>query len=98
MTTPLHRRRAFYIAAVAGIAALVLGFWLARDLAVVIGANMFFITYLVLSLIGFPKLTPEYLKKNADSADEPVSIIFLVTLATVAVACQARAVIRSDGT
>lgn len=86
MTTPLHRRRAFYIAAGAGVASLLLAFWLARDLAVVIGANMFFITYLTLSLIGFPKLTPEYLKKNADSADEPVSIIFLVTLATVAVA------------
>lgn len=86
MTTPLHRRGAFYIAACAGIIALLIGFWLARDLAVVIGANVFFSFYLVLSLIGFPKLTPEYLKKNADSADEPVSIIFLVTLATVVVA------------
>ena len=85
MKTPLHRRRAFYIAAGAGIAAFLFCFWSVPDLAVVIGANVFFAVYLVLSLAGFPKLTPDYLRKNADSADEPVSIIFLVTLATVAV-------------
>jgi uncharacterized membrane protein len=84
--TPLHRRRAFYVAAAAGIAALLLAFWLVRDLAVVIGANIFFLFYLTLALASFSKLTPDYLKRNADKADEPVSIIFLVTLTTVAVA------------
>ncbi len=86
MKTPLHRRRAFYIAAAAGIAGLLMGFWLARNLAPVLGADVFFLTYLVLALFGFPKLTPDYLRRNADSADEPVSVIFLVTLATVGVA------------
>jgi uncharacterized membrane protein len=86
VSTPLHRRQAFYIAVGAGIAALALSFWLLPDLAIVIGANIFFLIYLVLALAGFPKLTADYLRRNADSADEPVSIIFLVTLATVIVA------------
>ena len=49
-------------------------------------APTFFLLYLVLALIGLPKLTPDYLRQNADSADEPVWIIFLVTFATVMVA------------
>jgi uncharacterized membrane protein len=97
MRTPLHRRRAFYIAAAAGIAALLMGFWLAPDLAVVIGANAFFLIYLALALVGFPKLTPDYLRRNADSADEPVSVIFLVTLATVIVALASLFILLNQG-
>jgi uncharacterized membrane protein len=56
------------------------------DLAVVIGANVFFLLYLVLALASIPKLTPGYLRRNADSADEPVWIIFIVTVAAAVVA------------
>lgn len=86
MNPPLHRHRAFYTAALAGIAAAVLGILLYPKLAVIIGANVFFAIYLALSLMGVRKLTADYLKRNADRADEPVLVIFLVTLATVVVA------------
>ena len=86
MNTPVHRRRAFYTGAAAGVGALLVGFWVAPSLAVVIGANAFFTVYLGMALAAFPRLTPDYLKRNADSADEPVGIIFTVTFAAVVVA------------
>lgn len=86
MKPPLHRHRAFYIAAGAGVTAALAGFFLDPKLAVTLGANAFFLVYLVLSLSGVPKLTAAYLKRNAERADEPVTVIFLVTLATVVVA------------
>jgi uncharacterized membrane protein len=84
--TPLHRHMAFYIAASAGVAGFLGGLWFTPQLAIVIGADVFFLLYLVLALTGIPKLTPAYLKRNADRADEPVWIIFLVTIATIVVA------------
>jgi uncharacterized membrane protein len=86
MKTPLHRHVAFYIAASAGVAGFLGGLWLVPQLAIIIGADVFFLLYLVLALAGFSKLTPAYLKRNADRADEPVWIIFLVTFAAVVVA------------
>ena len=86
MKKPLHRRRAFYIAASAGVAGFLVGVWLAPQLAFTIGADVFFTVYLALVVAGFRMLTPAYLKQNADSADEPAWIIFLVTLATVIIA------------
>jgi uncharacterized membrane protein len=76
---------AFYIAASAGLLG---GLWYGQQpkLAVIIGADVFFLLYLVLTLGGFGKLSPAYLKRNAARADMPVWIIYLVTLATVIVA------------
>jgi len=86
MTAPLHRHVAFYAAAAIGLVALLAAFWLAPGQAIAIGANAFFATYLALVVRDLPKLTPAFLQKHAQSADEPVLIIFLVTLITVAVA------------
>ena len=86
MNTPLHRHKAFYIAASAGVVGFLGGIWLVPNLAIIVGADIFFLLYLALALAGFPKLTAAYLRQNADRADEPVWIIFLVTLATVVVA------------
>src|SRR5262245_15945231 len=83
---PLHRHVAFYVAASAGVAGFLCGLWFEPRLAITIGADIFFLLYLVLVLAGFPKLTPAYLRENADRADEPVWIIFLVTIATIVVA------------
>lgn len=86
MNAPLHRRRAFYFAAAAGAAAWLAGAWLAPALAVTIGADVFFALYLVLALGSIRRLTADFLKHNADSEDEPVWVIFSITLATAIVA------------
>lgn len=83
---PLHSHKAFYIAAGIAVAAFLGALWVVPGLAVTIGANTFFVVYLLLVLTGIPKLTPAYLKRHAGSADEPVWIIFLVTFGAVVVA------------
>ncbi|MEN5296898.1 DUF1345 domain-containing protein [Brucella sp. TWI559] len=82
----LHRHMSFYLAAIGGAAIFIIAWLLNSPLAPVIGANCFFVLYLVLALVALPKLTASYLKKHAATADEPTWIIFLVTFATVVVA------------
>ncbi len=82
----LHRNMSFYLAAIGGAIGFITAWFVDRDLASVIGANCFFVLYLVLTLFALPKLKAAHLKKHAASADEPVWIIFLVTFATVLVA------------
>ncbi|MFD1198338.1 DUF1345 domain-containing protein [Brucella gallinifaecis] len=82
----LHRHMSFYIAAIGGALGFILAWFLDRQLAPVIGANCFFLIYLILALCALPKLTAAFLKKHAATADEPAWIIFLVTFATVLVA------------
>jgi len=85
----LRRHMSFYLAAIGGAAALLIA-WLAHSrLAPVIGVNCFFVLYLALTVNALPKLTAAYLKKHAASADEPVWIIFLVTLAAAVAAVAA---------
>jgi len=86
MSFPFGRHVPFYLALAAGAICAALAFWLPAMQATVIAANAFFATYLALTLAGLPLLTVDYLKTHAASADEPVWIIFLVTLATVVVA------------
>ncbi len=82
----LRRHMSFYIGASGGMAAFLLAWLLQTPLAPVIGANCFFVLYLLLTGSALPHLTASFLKKHAASADEPVWIIFLVTFATVVVA------------
>lgn len=86
MNAPVHRRIAFYVAAVAGVAAWLVAKLIAPGLAVIIGADVFFALYLALAFSSIPKLTAEFLKHNADSEDEPVWVIFAITSATAIVA------------
>lgn len=81
-----HRHFPFAAGAVLGVVALLPAFVFAPRLAVVIAADLFFAAYLILTLIRVPNLTASYLKKHAESADEPIGIIFAVTLLTVCVA------------
>ena len=66
--------------------ALVAALALSQPLALTIGANAFFGSYIALVLYDMPLLTADYLSKNAQNADLPVLVIFLVTLAVVCVA------------
>lgn len=70
------------IGAVAGIVALLLKFSLAYS----IGANAFFVAYIAIVLWHMPRLTADYLSKNARATDQPVGIIFIVTLLVIGVA------------
>lgn len=82
----LRRHMIFYIAAAGGVAAFLTSSLLARALAPVIAANCFFILYMLLALIILPHMTAAHLKKHAASTDEPVWLIFLVTIAAIIIA------------
>ncbi|PWL19346.1 DUF1345 domain-containing protein [Falsochrobactrum shanghaiense] len=82
----LRRHMSFYLAALGGAAAFIIAWIAGSPPAAVIGANCFFVLYLVLTVAALPRLSAPYLKKHAASTDEPVWIIFLVTFATVLVA------------
>jgi len=72
----------------AGIGAAALGIpalWLRPNLAIDISAVAFFLCYLLLSARRVPYLTAAYLEHYATDTDEPVAIIFAVTLCAVAV-------------
>ncbi len=93
----LHRHNPFYIAAVAGLAALALALVFYPHLAYVLGANTFFIVYLILTAFKIRRLTADFLRKNAARSDEPMVIIFLVTLGTVVVAVGSLFVLINSG-
>jgi uncharacterized membrane protein len=82
-----HSRNAsFYYALAIGVAATVVACWLKPKFAATIGANAFFLTYLVLSATKIKLLTPAYLRKHAAGADMPAWVIFAATLGTAAIA------------
>lgn len=83
---PLSRIMPFLVAALAAAVGLASTPWLGRGTAVMLAADVFFLVYLGLTLIGVERLNRSYLKTNAASSDVPVRLIFLATLATVCVA------------
>lgn len=96
---PAQRRHLpFYLAVLAGLAALAIAWGTAPEIAIEAGANTFFALYLALSLRKFPRLTAAFLKKHAAGADEPAWVIFAVTAGAVAVAVGSLfALINSQG-
>lgn len=83
---PLHRHMQFAVSAGIGIAALLVALLLNAPLAYSIGANAFFIAYIVLVLAQMPLLSADFLSRNARATDQPVLVIFIVTLVVVGVA------------
>lgn len=81
-----RRHRPFYVAAPCGAVVLALGFRLPWDLVAVAAANTFFIAYLVLSGMKFPRLSPSFLKKHAAETDEPAWVLLAVSIGTMFVA------------
>ncbi|MDG4884896.1 DUF1345 domain-containing protein [Mesorhizobium sp. WSM4884] len=84
--TPMHRHMQFALAAAIGIVALLLALLLRLPLPYSIGANVFFLTFIILVLAPMPRLTGRYLSKNARATDLPVLLIFAVTLFVVGIA------------
>ena len=83
---PFGRHVIFLLSAAAGVVALGIAMLLQHPLSYSIGANVYFIAYIALVLRQMPRLTPDFLSRRAQEADEPVWIIFLVTFAVVCVA------------
>lgn len=93
----IKRHNSFYLAAIAGLAALGLALAFAPRIAHVVAANAFFVVYLGLTAFTIPKLTAHYLRRNAAKSDEPVWIIFAVTLGAVIVAVGSLFVLINSG-
>ena len=83
---PLHRHMQFAVSAGVGMVALLVALLLHAPLAYSIGANAFFAAYIVLVLTQMPHLSAVYLSRNARATDQPVTVIFIVTLIVVGVA------------
>jgi uncharacterized membrane protein len=60
--------------------------WLDWQLAIVLGANCFFVAYLVLALTSLDTLSEEQTREAAVRADVPTLILFALMLATVTTA------------
>lgn len=75
----------FYAGLGAAAVALAAALWLKPDFAIAVSAVTFFFCYLLLSARRLPHLTAAYLEQYATDTDEPVTIIFGVTFAAVAV-------------
>ena len=83
---PLHRHAQFVVSAGIGAAALAAALLMRTPLAYSIGANAFFLAYVALVTMQMPRLSADYLSRNARATDQPVGVIFAVTLGVVAVA------------
>ncbi|TGQ42120.1 MULTISPECIES: DUF1345 domain-containing protein [unclassified Mesorhizobium] len=86
MKKPMHRHMQFAVSACIGAAALVVALVLRAPIAFSIGANAFFAAYIILVIAQMPLLTGRYLSKKARETDQPVLVIFAVTLIVVGVA------------
>jgi uncharacterized membrane protein len=86
MRTPMQRHMLFAVSACVGVFALLVALLLHASLAYSIGANAFFAAYVILVVAQMPKFTGRYLSKNARATDQPVLVIFAVTIIVVGVA------------
>ncbi|WP_095087901.1 DUF1345 domain-containing protein [Mesorhizobium sophorae] len=86
INSPMHRHKQFVVAAGTGAVALAAALLLRAPLPYSIGTNAFFAVYVILVVAQMPRLTGRYLSKNARATDQPVLVIFAVTLVVVVVA------------
>ncbi|RUU91099.1 MAG: DUF1345 domain-containing protein [Mesorhizobium sp.] len=84
--SPIQRHMLFAVSACVGVFALLVALLLHTPLAYSIGANAFFAAYVILVVAQMPKFTGRYLSRNARATDQPVLVIFAVTLVVVGVA------------
>lgn len=80
------RHMPFYLAAICGAAGFLLSYPFDKPLAPVIGANCFFITFMIAALAIMPQLTPGQLQQRSDHTDAPAPVIFGLTLAIIIIA------------
>jgi uncharacterized membrane protein len=79
----LHRYGPVYAGLVLGALAALASFFLRPAAILEIGAIVFFLTFLALTLARLPRLTPAYLRVHAEDSDTPGYVILLVVIATL---------------
>jgi uncharacterized membrane protein len=79
------RHLPFYVGLGAAALGLAVALWLKPDFAIDAAAVAFFLCYLLLTAWRVPRLTASRLEHYATDTDEPVAVIFAVTVAAVAV-------------
>src|SRR3984957_8192989 len=82
-----HHAR-FYAAAAAGLAVFAAGAALGWPAPLLAGGDVFFLVFLILAFLLARESASE-LAARADSADEGMTIVFLVTLGAMAFFCEA---------
>lgn len=82
----LKGKQIFTIAALGGIGAALICSLFMPGLALMAGANMFFVLYIILLLLQMNHLDVAYLQQRAQDSDEPVLLIFLVTIIVICAA------------
>ncbi len=93
----LPRYSSVYQAIFIGAAATVATLMVSRGLAVEIGANAFFLSYLVGVVLRLPRLTRAHLRSHADESDTPGFIILILALVSVTVATGSLLVLLNSG-
>src|SRR5471030_2630665 len=85
----LSRHKRFYIALVCGLATALVARLLGFDAPLLAGGDVFYLVFLILCGVMIAGETASDLKQRAESEDEGIVIVLLVTLATVAFFCDA---------
>ncbi|RYC12380.1 DUF1345 domain-containing protein [Ciceribacter ferrooxidans] len=80
-----HRHGPFLGGLVFALVVMPIAMALAPQLALELVPIAFFVCYLALMWLRLPRLTATFLRRHADTADEPASVILTVTLAAVVV-------------
>lgn len=83
-----HRHVIFIASLLGGLVAFAASFALMRPMASPIGANVFFVIFIVLVLREMPRLTADFLSHHARETDEPAWVIFVMTAVIVGVAVE----------
>jgi uncharacterized membrane protein len=85
----LRRHGRFYVAAMAGIGAAVVGFPLPLELRLLLAGDIFFLVYLGLMAVFAARVTPNRLRARAAEEDEGLPFILLLTLIAVVLSLSA---------
>jgi uncharacterized membrane protein len=79
----LHRYAPVYVGVALGVVAALVSYFVHRGITLEIGAIVFFLTYLGMTLARLPRLSPAYLRVHAGDSDIPGYVVLLVVIATL---------------
>ena len=85
----VKRHGRFYLAALTGVSAGLIGFQLQLKLRLVLGGDVFFLVYLGLMAVFAARVTPDGLRARAAEEDEGLPLIFLLTLVAIVLSISA---------
>ncbi len=91
------RHLGFYAAVGAGIVAAAICALLQPRLALLVGANLFFLSYLVLATTQIFRMDAAFLRRHAAEEDAPALLILIVMLVAVAVSAISLFIVLFDG-